>query len=91
MLAGEEEAEREWLMEAEKLVESFRETRPLFLTSRVSCLHALFGQGSKRITRHSIRASVECSREARGGKQLRRAKRAWLIDCNSSLVEVRSF
>lgn len=35
MLAGEEEATREWLVEAEKLVECFRETRNLFLTSRV--------------------------------------------------------
>lgn len=39
MLCGEEEAEREWLVEAEKLIESFRETRNLFQTSRVSyCL-----------------------------------------------------
>ncbi|SRR6266550_2511365 len=30
--------EREWLLEAEKLVETFRETRNLFLTSRVSRL-----------------------------------------------------
>lgn len=36
MLSGDEEAEREWLVEAEKLVESFRETRNLFQTSRVS-------------------------------------------------------
>jgi hypothetical protein len=35
MLARDEEAEREWLVEAEKLVETFRETRNLFLTSRV--------------------------------------------------------
>ncbi|KAF4623249.1 hypothetical protein D9613_002332 [Agrocybe pediades] len=34
MLAGEIEAEREWLLEAEKLVDMFRETRNLFLTSR---------------------------------------------------------
>lgn len=36
MLAGDEAAEKEWMHEAESLVESFRETRPLFLTSRVS-------------------------------------------------------
>lgn len=36
MLAGEVEAEKEWLIETEKLVETFRETRNLFLTSRVS-------------------------------------------------------
>ena len=35
MLANDDEAVREWLVEAEKLVESFRETRALFLTSRV--------------------------------------------------------
>jgi general transcription factor 3C polypeptide 3 (transcription factor C subunit 4) len=38
MLAGECEAEKEWLVEAERLVEAFRETRNLFLTSRVSDL-----------------------------------------------------
>ena len=36
MLAGEEMADREWMLEAEKLVDMFRETRNLFLTSRVS-------------------------------------------------------
>jgi len=35
MLAGEEGPEREWMLEAEKLVDMFRETRNLFLTSRV--------------------------------------------------------
>ncbi|KAF9011799.1 hypothetical protein BDQ17DRAFT_1420213 [Cyathus striatus] len=34
MLEGNEIQEREWLVEAEKLVETFRETRNLFLTSR---------------------------------------------------------
>jgi len=32
---GQEDAEREWLVEAEKLVDTFRETRNLFSTSRV--------------------------------------------------------
>jgi general transcription factor 3C polypeptide 3 (transcription factor C subunit 4) len=32
---GHEEAQREWIVEAEKLVYMFRETRNLFLTSRV--------------------------------------------------------
>ena len=36
MLNGEEEADREWMHEAESLVESFRETRALFLSTRVS-------------------------------------------------------
>jgi general transcription factor 3C polypeptide 3 (transcription factor C subunit 4) len=35
MLVGEEDAGREWMHEAEVLIESFRETRALFLTSRV--------------------------------------------------------
>ena len=34
--------EREWMMEAEKLVDMFRETRNLFLTSRVSRLFNSF-------------------------------------------------
>jgi len=38
MLAGDPEAEKEWLVESERLVETFRETRNLFLTSRVSRL-----------------------------------------------------
>ena len=33
---GQELAEREWVLEAEKLVDMFRETRNLFRTSRVS-------------------------------------------------------
>lgn len=32
---GQEEAQREWMFEVEKLVDMFRETRMLFLTSRV--------------------------------------------------------
>lgn len=38
MLQEDEEAEREWLVEAEKLVDTFRETRNLFSTSRVCFL-----------------------------------------------------
>jgi general transcription factor 3C polypeptide 3 (transcription factor C subunit 4) len=38
MLIGDGEAEKNWLNEAEKLVETFRETRNLFLTSRVRLL-----------------------------------------------------
>ncbi|KAG2354401.1 hypothetical protein BDR07DRAFT_1306230 [Suillus spraguei] len=34
MLHGDAEAEREWMIEAEKLVEMFRETRNLFVTTR---------------------------------------------------------
>ncbi|KAF8060194.1 hypothetical protein FPV67DRAFT_1513697 [Lyophyllum atratum] len=42
MLAHEEEAERLWLMEAEKLVETFRETRNLFLTTRTNPFRGMF-------------------------------------------------
>jgi general transcription factor 3C polypeptide 3 (transcription factor C subunit 4) len=35
MLRDDVEAEREWMLEAEKLVEMFRETRNLFVTTRV--------------------------------------------------------
>ena len=38
MLAGEKDSEREWLVEAEKLIDMFRETRNLFVTSRVCCI-----------------------------------------------------
>jgi general transcription factor 3C polypeptide 3 (transcription factor C subunit 4) len=38
---GQDLAAREWLLEAEKLVDMFRETRNLFRTSRVSGLKPL--------------------------------------------------
>ncbi|CAL1715852.1 unnamed protein product [Somion occarium] len=50
MLAGEEEAVREWLMEAEKLVETYRETRNLFLTSKHPGFRGMFPRSRKRIT-----------------------------------------
>lgn len=36
MKSGNEVAVKEWLLEAEKLIETFRETRRLFLSTRVS-------------------------------------------------------
>lgn len=36
MRIGDEVAVKEWLLEAEKLIENFRETRRLFLSTRVS-------------------------------------------------------
>ena len=39
MKAGDEVAVKEWLLEAEKLIETFRETRRLFLSTRVSNLY----------------------------------------------------
>ena len=38
MKTGDEVAVKEWLLEAEKLIENFRETRRLFLSARVSNL-----------------------------------------------------
>ena len=39
MKSGDEVAVKEWLLEAEKLIETFRETRRLFLSTRVSNLY----------------------------------------------------
>ena len=88
MLADEAEAVREWLVEAEKLVESFRETRALFLTSRVS-LHSR-GQGivvwCSTDGGCSIADSGACSRGARGSRLRRRMRIVWRRVCNSTLV-----
>ncbi|KAI0629317.1 TPR-like protein [Trametes polyzona] len=50
MLGEEEEATREWLVEAEKLIESFRETRALFLTSRHRGFRGMFPRSSRKQT-----------------------------------------
>lgn len=52
--------EREWVLEAEKLVETFRETRNLFLTSRVSRLVALIGRISHVMVHRRTCHSEEC-------------------------------
>lgn len=85
MLSGEEEAEREWLVEAEKLVESFRETRNLFQTSRVSSgylLHAI----RTDVFPCSTKGSVVCFPEAPGSRLRRPAKRAWRLAFSLSSV-----
>ncbi|PPQ91090.1 hypothetical protein CVT25_013128 [Psilocybe cyanescens] len=48
MLADDTEAEREWMMEAEKLVDMFRETRNLFLTSRNNPFRGMFPRSRAR-------------------------------------------
>lgn len=48
MLAGGPEAEKKWLAEAEKLVEMFRETRNLFLTSRTHPFRGMFPRRRKK-------------------------------------------
>lgn len=56
MLTGDADVKREWLLEAEKLVETFRETRNLFLTSRVSFFDNLVAEkGSMHIQSHPFR------------------------------------
>ncbi|EPQ55553.1 TPR-like protein [Gloeophyllum trabeum ATCC 11539] len=44
MMKGDEASEREWLLEAEKLVETFRETRNLFLTTKHNPFQGMFRQ-----------------------------------------------
>ncbi|EIW58576.1 TPR-like protein [Trametes versicolor FP-101664 SS1] len=58
MLAGEEEATREWLVEAEKLVESFRETRALFLTSRHRGFRGMFPRSARKQTTEASEDSM---------------------------------
>ncbi|KAI1783533.1 TPR-like protein [Ganoderma leucocontextum] len=58
MLASEEEATREWLVEAEKLVESFRETRALFLTSRHRGFRGMFPRSSRKQTAEASEDSM---------------------------------
>ncbi|KAG6897632.1 hypothetical protein C0992_012861 [Termitomyces sp. T32_za158] len=48
MLADDEEAIKLWLIEAEKLVETFRETRNLFLTSRTNPFRGMFPRSRPR-------------------------------------------
>jgi len=72
MLAGQEDATREWLMEAEKLVEMFRHTRPLFLTSRHQGFRGMFPRSVKRKTTEAseesmaVRLQLELGRDTMG-------------------------
>lgn len=88
MLAGDEEADREWMHEAELLVESFRETRALFLSSRVSS-HC-WRRSVLICCRVSKWAFVACSLGGRDEVRMRRRlKMTWLLDCNwSSVCEI---
>lgn len=42
MKSGDPEAENAWLLEAETLVESFRETKPLFPSTRVCIIYIIY-------------------------------------------------
>ncbi|KAF9450761.1 TPR-like protein, partial [Macrolepiota fuliginosa MF-IS2] len=61
MLNGEPEAGREWLAEAERLVETFRETRNLFLTSRT---HPFRGMFPRKRTKHQVEIEADEDRMA---------------------------
>ncbi|KAI0372638.1 TPR-like protein [Pilatotrama ljubarskyi] len=58
MLADDQEAAREWLVEAEKLVESFRETRALFLTSRHRGFRGMFPRSARKQTTEASEDSM---------------------------------
>ncbi|EDR04660.1 uncharacterized protein LACBIDRAFT_304399 [Laccaria bicolor S238N-H82] len=48
MMGGDEECEREWMVEAEKLVDMFREMRNLFLTSRGNPFKGMFPRSHRK-------------------------------------------
>ena len=81
MKAGNEVAVKEWLLEAEKLIETFRETRRLFLSTRVSD----FPSTSR--PPHSPRISLSdfkgCSKRNATSK---RTRRIWHHGCRSRWV-----
>ncbi|KAK0189733.1 hypothetical protein F5146DRAFT_1103820 [Armillaria mellea] len=52
MMEADEVAEREWMVEAEKMVETFRETRNLFMTSRNNGFRGMFPRRPKRQRDH---------------------------------------
>ena len=88
MLNEEEEAEREWLVQAEKLVDMFRETRNLFLTSRVCDVRSL-------ITPFDLACrttpSAGCFPEVGRGIRSTRPKltrKIWLLGSNLTWVRV---
>ncbi|KAH9476509.1 Transcription factor tau subunit sfc4 [Psilocybe cubensis] len=59
MLADDPDAEREWMMEAEKLVDMFRETRNLFLTSRNNPFRGMFPRSRARKQQVATEADEE--------------------------------
>ena len=85
MLAGDEDADREWMYEAEMLIESFRETRALFLTTRV-CISALVC-GTRADEFRSTSGTAVCSQNLAGRNKIRRrTKRTWRPGFSSILV-----
>lgn len=82
---GHVEAEREWMLEAEKLVEMFRETRMLFLTSRVSSSY-FASEGTLQIILGDFRItpSAECLPDESPSSQMTKlTKPEWHRDWSS--------
>lgn len=78
MMAGQTEAEREWLLESEKLVEMFRSTRDLFSTGKV--FKGMVGQ--RKRTRRKKVASDDEAEENDMASRLQADLGGWLELCN---------
>ena len=89
--AGQDLAEREWLLEAEKLVDMFRETRNLFRTSRVSILYHLHDprrpDGQRLFFSRATHFGVCYQRERR--ELLKKMKMKWHLVSTWTLVSVK--
>jgi len=78
MLSGDEESEREWMLEAEKMIETFRETRNLFSTQRVSLSFCFLL--SKVRTLDSGMVSEGCCRANAQKRQRKWMRIEWHLD-----------
>lgn len=82
MLAGEEVAVNEWLLEAEKLVETFRETRRLFLSTRVRFMSFCSQRSKSDEFFGSCKVFEECFGEPERRKRTSRMQMIWRLVCN---------
>ncbi|EDR07780.1 uncharacterized protein LACBIDRAFT_297936 [Laccaria bicolor S238N-H82] len=93
MMGGDEECEREWMVDAEKLVDMFRETRNLFLTSRVGWPFLFcfgFGEGLILLAGRRVTRSRGCFRGVIGRNRRSRQrlmKIGWRRGCSLTWVE----
>lgn len=78
MMQDERDAERAWMEEAEKLVETYRETRNLFAASRV-CLRLSISLCG--LINEVTSNGGACSLELRLGLLQKRTKTVWRLDC----------
>ncbi|SRR5882762_9151219 len=74
---GQDLAEREWLLEAEKLVDMFRETRNLFRTSRVSCLALCYPNAIVMLSRATLSGACFPGKQSSQLGLLRKTKTRW--------------